>query len=54
MDDWGRMTDTNIRGYLNGIQAVPPIMVERKPSYILNMASVAGHQIGESAGVYSD
>lgn len=53
VDDWGRMIDTNIRGYLNGIQAVLPTMLEQNSGYILNMASVAGHQIGESAGVYS-
>ena len=53
VNDWGRMIDTNIRGYLNGIQAVLPIMLERQSGYILNMASVAGHQIGDSAGVYS-
>jgi NADP-dependent 3-hydroxy acid dehydrogenase YdfG len=53
VDDWGRMIDTNIRGYLHGIQAVLPSMLDQKSGYILNMASVAGHQIGESAGVYS-
>lgn len=53
VDDWGRMIDTNIRGYLNGIQAVLPSMLDQNSGYILNMASVAGHQIGESAGVYS-
>ncbi|MEV7135633.1 SDR family oxidoreductase [Arthrobacter sp. NPDC093128] len=52
-EDWGRMIDTNIRGYLNSIHAVLPIMLEQKSGHILNMASVAGHQIGESAGVYS-
>ena len=52
VDDWGRMIDTNIRGYLNGIQAVLPTMLEQQSGYIMNMASVAGHQIGESAGVY--
>ncbi|SPO55702.1 putative enzyme [Pseudomonas sp. JV551A1] len=52
-DDWNRMVDVNIKGYLNCIAAVLPLMVEQKSGHILNMASVAGHQVGESAGVYS-
>lgn len=52
-DDWSRMVDVNIKGYLNCIAAVLPLMVEQKSGHILNMASVAGHQVGESAGVYS-
>ncbi|GGW86055.1 SDR family oxidoreductase [Streptomyces caelestis] len=53
LDDWNRMLDVNIRGYLNAIHAVLPVMLERNSGHVLNMASVAGHQIGDGAGVYS-
>jgi len=51
--DWNNMIDVNIKGYLNAIAAVLPFMLEQKSGQILNMDSVAGHQVGPSAGVYS-
>lgn len=51
--DWNKMIDVNIKGYLNMIAAVLPQMLEQNAGHILNMASVAGHQVGEAAGVYS-
>ncbi|MET9503844.1 SDR family oxidoreductase [Streptomyces sp. NPDC006622] len=53
LDDWNRMLDVNIRGYLNGVHAVLPVMLRQKCGHILNMDSVAGHQVGDGAGVYS-
>ncbi|MFI8479145.1 SDR family oxidoreductase [Pseudomonas sp. NPDC078700] len=51
--DWNNMIDVNIKGYLNAIAAVLPFMLEKKSGQILNMDSVAGHQVGPGAGVYS-
>lgn len=51
--DWNAMIDVNIKGYLNSIAAVLPFMIQQKSGQILNMDSVAGHQVGPSAGVYS-
>ena len=51
--DWNKMIDVNIKGYLNMIAAVLPHMLAQNAGSILNMASVAGHQVGEAAGVYS-
>ncbi|MCD5997305.1 SDR family oxidoreductase [Pseudomonas sp. CDFA 602] len=51
--DWNAMIDVNIKGYLNSIAAVLPFMIEQKSGQILNMDSVAGHQVGPAAGVYS-
>lgn len=51
--DWNKMIDVNIKGYLNMIAAVLPHMLEQNAGHILNMASVAGHQVGDAAGVYS-
>lgn len=53
VDDWGKMIDVNIKGYLNAIAAVLPYMLAKKSGQILNMDSVAGHQVGAAAGVYS-
>ncbi|KOC90310.1 SDR family oxidoreductase [Winslowiella iniecta] len=53
IDDWNKMVDVNIKGYLNGIAAVLPQMIKQKSGHILNMASVAGHQVDAAAGVYS-
>lgn len=51
--DWNAMIDVNIKGYLNAIAAVLPFMIQQKSGQILNMDSVAGHQVGPAAGVYS-
>ncbi|KPG96598.1 SDR family oxidoreductase [Pseudomonas sp. RIT-PI-r] len=53
VQDWEKMIDVNIKGYLNAIAAVLPVMLEQKSGQILNMDSVAGHQVGPAAGVYS-
>lgn len=53
VQDWEKMIDVNIKGYLNTMAAVLPFMLERKSGQILNMDSVAGHQVGPAAGVYS-
>lgn len=52
IDDWNKMIDTNIKGYLNAIAGVLPIMLEQKSGQILNMDSVAGHQVDPAAGIY--
>ncbi|WSQ13253.1 SDR family NAD(P)-dependent oxidoreductase [Streptomyces sp. NBC_01231] len=49
LDDWNRMLDVNIRGYLNGVRAVLPVMLRQKSGHILNMDSVAGHQVGDGS-----
>lgn len=53
VQDWEKMIDVNIKGYFNMTAAVLPFMLEQKSGQILNMDSVAGHQVGPSAGVYS-
>ena len=50
--DWQSMIDVNIKGSLNAIAAVLPHMLEQQGGQILNMDSVAGHQVSPSAGVY--
>jgi NADP-dependent 3-hydroxy acid dehydrogenase YdfG len=53
IDEWDNMVDVNIKGYLNAIAAVLPHMMTQGYGQILNMDSVAGHQVGPGAGVYS-
>ncbi|PLP96748.1 SDR family oxidoreductase [Cupriavidus pauculus] len=50
--DWENMVNVNIKGYLNGVAAVLPFMLKQQGGQILNMDSVAGHQVSPSAGVY--
>ncbi|BCS44438.1 MULTISPECIES: SDR family oxidoreductase [Pseudomonas syringae group] len=53
VDDWEKMIDTNIKGYLYAIAAALPQMLEQGHGKILNMSSVAGLHVGGSSGVYS-
>ncbi|MCY1254175.1 putative oxidoreductase [compost metagenome] len=52
VNDWEKMVNVNIKGYLNGVAAVLPFMLKQQAGQILNMDSVAGHQVSPSAGVY--
>jgi len=40
--EWNQVIDVNLRGTINGILAVYPLMLERKSGHIVNVASVAG------------
>lgn len=53
VNDWENMVNVNVKGYLNAIAGVLPFMLKQKSGQILNMDSVAGHQVGPAAGVYS-
>ncbi|WP_282019541.1 SDR family oxidoreductase [Planomicrobium okeanokoites] len=53
IDEWDRMVDVNIKGVLYGIAAVLPHMEERKEGHIINVSSVAGHDVTKGSAVYS-
>lgn len=53
IDDWEKMIDTNIKGYLYAIAAVLPTFISQSHGRILNVSSVAGIHAGQSSGVYS-
>jgi NAD(P)-dependent dehydrogenase (short-subunit alcohol dehydrogenase family) len=42
LDDWNDVFDVNLRGVVNGIQAVYPIMIRQHAGHIVNTASMAG------------
>ncbi|MFG2128660.1 SDR family oxidoreductase [Streptomyces sp. NPDC048751] len=53
VDDWDKMIDTNLRGYLHAISAVLPDMIARRSGHILNLSPVAGIRVGHASGVHS-
>lgn len=42
IDDWNDIIDVNLRGVVNGIQAVYPVMIRQRSGHIVNTASMAG------------
>lgn len=50
--DWEEMIDTNVKGLLWVSRAVLPKMVARDRGQIINIGSVAGHQVYQSGNVY--
>lgn len=51
-DDWEAMIDTNVKGLLYMTREIVPQMIARKSGHIINMGSIAGHQVYPKAGVY--
>lgn len=52
IDDWEEMVDTNIKGLLYVSRAIIPGMVARKRGHIINIGSIAGHQVYPRGNVY--
>lgn len=42
IEDWNQMTDVNLRGVINGVQAAHRVMVAQGFGHIVNTASLAG------------
>ncbi|WP_419798060.1 MAG: SDR family oxidoreductase [Terasakiella sp.] len=53
LNEWNQMIDVNIKGVLHGIAAVIDTMQAQKSGHIINVASVAGHVVTPSSGVYA-
>ncbi|RNF41256.1 SDR family oxidoreductase [Planococcus salinus] len=53
IDEWDQMVDVNIKGVLYGIAAVLPHMEQQKEGHIINISSVAGHEVTPGSAVYS-
>jgi NADP-dependent 3-hydroxy acid dehydrogenase YdfG len=51
-DEWDRIIDVNVKGVLNGIAAVLPVMQAQGSGHIINTASTAAHAVGAQFGVY--
>jgi 3-hydroxy acid dehydrogenase/malonic semialdehyde reductase len=52
VDDWEEMIDTNVKGLLYVTRAVLPGMVERGRGHIINVGSIAGHEVYPAGNVY--
>jgi len=53
IDDWEEMIDTNIKGLLYITRAVLPGMVERNSGTVINIGSIAGHELYPKGNVYA-
>ncbi|MDP4534762.1 SDR family oxidoreductase [Alkalimonas collagenimarina] len=51
-DEWNKIIDINIKGVLNGIAAVLPLMEQQGNGQIINTASTGAHAVGPSCAVY--
>ena len=52
IQDWDEMIDTNLKGLLYVTRAVTPGMVARGRGHVINMGSIAGHEIYPNGNVY--
>jgi len=51
-DDWEEMIDTNVKGLLYVSRMVIPLMVKKKTGHIINIGSIAGHEVYPKGSVY--
>ncbi len=52
LDDWEEMIDANIKGLLYVSRAVIPGMVKRGQGHVINIGSIAGHEVYPGGNVY--
>jgi 3-hydroxy acid dehydrogenase/malonic semialdehyde reductase len=50
--DWDEMIDTNVKGVLYVTRAVVPGMVARGRGHVVNIGSIAGHEVYPNGAVY--
>ncbi len=53
VEDWEDMLDTNVKGLLYVTRAILPAMVERNTGHVVNIGSIAGHQVYQKGAVYN-
>ena len=50
--DWEEMIDTNVKGLLYVTRAILPGMVDRGHGHVINIGSIAGHEVYPGGNVY--
>jgi serine 3-dehydrogenase len=53
MEDWEEMIDTNVKGILYMTRSLLPAMVRRNSGHVVNIGSIAGHQVYQKGAVYN-
>jgi 3-hydroxy acid dehydrogenase/malonic semialdehyde reductase len=53
VEDWEDMIDTNVKGLLYMSRNIIPLMVERDSGHVVNIGSIAGHQVYQKGAVYN-
>ncbi len=52
VNDWEIMLDTNVKGLLYVSREIIPGMISRGTGHIINLGSIAGHQVYQGGSVY--
>jgi NADP-dependent 3-hydroxy acid dehydrogenase YdfG len=52
VDDWERMIDTNVKGLLYMSRKISSMMVARESGHIINLSSIAGHEVYPNGAAY--
>lgn len=52
LEDWETMIDTNVKGLLYMSRKVIPMMVKNNKGHVVNIGSIAGHQVYPNGAVY--
>jgi NADP-dependent 3-hydroxy acid dehydrogenase YdfG len=52
LSDWETMIDTNVKGLLYMTRLISPGMVARRSGHIINVCSIAGHDVYPNGNVY--
>ena len=52
LDDWEEMLDTNVKGLLYVSKEVIPLMLKNNSGHIINIGSIAGHEVYPAGNVY--
>jgi NADP-dependent 3-hydroxy acid dehydrogenase YdfG len=51
-EQWDEMIDTNVKGLLYVSREVIPLMVARMEGHVINLGSIAGHEVYPNGNVY--
>jgi NADP-dependent 3-hydroxy acid dehydrogenase YdfG len=52
LENWEEMIDTNIKGLLYVSRVVLPMMIKRQEGMVINIGSIAGHEVYVGGNVY--